>query len=71
MPKSVQLVDVEVVVSFAMDPTKATVQDAIVFAGEAIAAKLDFLAEQAQWGDTTEPRFYYNSDCADRGRIVS
>lgn len=67
---SVQLVDVEVVVSFAMDPTKATLQDAIAFAAEAIAAKLDFVAEQAQWGDTAGQRFYYNSDCADRARLA-
>ena len=70
MSKSVQLVDVEVVVSFAIDPTKVTLHDAVKFAADAIAAKLDFVAEQADWGDKAGQNYFYNGECAEKGRML-
>jgi predicted metal-dependent TIM-barrel fold hydrolase len=68
--KSVQLVDVEVTVSFTIDPTKVTLADAQRFAAEAIAAKLDFIAERADWGDTAGQNYFYNGDCASDARLA-
>lgn len=67
----VQLVDVEVTVSFAIDPTKVTLEQARQFAAEAIAAKLDYLSELADWGDSAGQNIFYNGDCAANPRVVS
>lgn len=65
----IQLVDAEVTVSFAVDPTLATLEDIRRFAAEAIAAKLDELAEREQHGGEATP-FFYNGDCAENARFV-
>lgn len=68
----VQLVDAEVTVSFAVDPTLATLEDIRRFAAEAISAKLEELYERVQHGELEEAKqpFFYNGDGAADARFV-
>lgn len=66
---SVQLVDIEVVVSFAIDPTKVTLEQARQFAADAISAKLDACLELEDWGGG-QCNFFYNGECAETVREV-
>lgn len=67
----IQLVDVEVVVSFAIDPSKVSLEDAMRWAADAIAAKLDCEAELAKLHGCEELQsHYYNGPCAEYGRVA-
>jgi hypothetical protein len=67
--KPMQLVDVEVTVSFACDGD-LTWEQIKQFAADAIAAKLDAEMELEQWGGGRS-RFYYNGECATEAHLAS
>jgi hypothetical protein len=69
MTKQMKLIDVEVTVAFACDGD-LTWQQIKQFVEEAVQAKLDYCAEQEDWG-AGRCRFYPNGPCAVEAHLAS